>query len=366
MTTSTETTSSRGPAEYERVLTASDPTLAVFEEERPTALKRLQHFLHNYPTAVPFIILLLTVLVFSALVGGRFFAPFNLSLVLQQVTIVGVLGIAQTLIILTAGIDLSVGAIMVLCSIMMGRAAVVWGVPVELAFPLGILTGTVCGLINGLLVTRMKLPPFIVTLGTWSVFGALVLFVSRSETIRQQDIVAVASFLQFTGTRIQIATPWGNAPLTYGSILMILLAVLVWYMLNRTAFGRHIYATGDDPEAARLAGINTDHTLLGVYALAGLICALAGWVLIGRIGAASPLAGVTANLDSITAVVIGGTSLFGGRGSIVGTLIGALIVGVFRNGLALAGLDNLWQEFAVGWLIIVAVALDQWIRRVSV
>jgi len=197
------------------------------------------------------------------------------------------------------------------------------------------------------------------------VFGALVLWVSRSETIRQPDIASIAPLLQFTGTRIQIATPWGNAPLTYGSILMILIAIAVWYLLNRTAFGRHVYATGDDPDAARLAGINTDRTLLYVYMLAGSICAVAGWVLIGRIGAASPLAGVTANLDSITAVVIGGTSLFGGRGSIVGTLVGALIVGVFRNGLALAGLDNLWQEFAVGWLIIVAVTLDQWIRRVS-
>ena len=146
---------------------------------------------------------------------------------------------------------------------------------------------------------------------------------------------------------------------------MILLAIVVWYILNRTAFGRHIHATGDDPDSARLAGINTDRVLIAVYTLAGLICAIGGWVLIGRIGAVSPLSGATANLDSITAVVIGGTSLFGGRGSIIGTLIGALIVGVFRNGLALAGLDALWQEFAVGVLIIVAVALDQWIRRVS-
>ena len=143
------------------------------------------------------------------------------------------------------------------------------------------------------------------------------------------------------------------------------MAALVWYVLNRTAFGRHIYATGDDPDAARLAGINTNRTLIAVYTIAGLICAIGGWVLIGRIGAVSPLAGQTANLDSITAVVIGGTSLFGGRGSIVGTLIGALIVGVFRNGLALAGLDALWQEFTVGVLIIVAVAIDQWIRRIS-
>ena len=144
-----------------------------------------------------------------------------------------------------------------------------------------------------------------------------------------------------------------------------MLAALVWYILNRTAFGRHVYATGDDPDAARLAGINTNRTLLAVYAIAGLICAVAGWVLIGRIGAVSPLSGGTANLDSITAVVIGGTSLFGGRGSIVGTLVGALIVGVFRNGLALAGVDALWQEFTVGVLIIVAVTIDQWIRRSS-
>jgi fructose transport system permease protein len=147
---------------------------------------------------------------------------------------------------------------------------------------------------------------------------------------------------------------------------MLVMAAIVWYVLNRTAFGRHIYAVGDDPEAARLAGINADRVLLSVYVLAGLISALAGWVLIGRVGAISPTSGQDANLDSITAVVIGGTSLFGGRGSIVGTLIGALIVGVFRSSVSLAGLDVLWQQFAVGVLIIVAVALDQWIRRVSV
>ncbi|MGH6904423.1 MAG: ABC transporter permease [Geminicoccaceae bacterium] len=349
-----------GRPEFESVLPAAGD-VAVFEEEERSPLRRLHHFLHAYPTVVPFIVLLIGVAVFTTLVGSRFFHPFNLSLILQQVTIIGILGIAQTLIILTAGIDLSVGAIMVLSSIVMGRLAVVSGVPVEISFPLGLLTGMACGLVNGALVTRLKLPPFIVTLGTWSIFGALVLFYSRSETLRQQDVEAAASFLQWTGTTISI----DSARLTYGSILMILLAALVWYVLNRTAFGRHVYATGDDPDAARLAGININRTLLAVYTFAGLICALGGWVLIGRIGAVSPLAGQTANLDSITAVVIGGTSLFGGRGSIVGTLIGALIVGVFRNGLALAGLDALWQEFTVGVLIIVAVALDQWIRRIS-
>src|SRR5206468_40724 len=130
--------------------------------------------------------------------------------------------------------------------------------------------------------------------------------------------------------------------LTYGSVVMIVLAIIIWYVLNKTPFGRHVYATGDDPDSARLAGINTNRTLIAVYGLAGFICAIAAWVLIGRIGGVSPQAGQTANLDSITAVVIGGTSLFGGRGSIVGTLIGALIVGVFRNGLALSGLELLW------------------------
>jgi fructose transport system permease protein len=205
------------------------------------------------------------------------------------------------------------------------------------------------------------MPPFIVTLGTLSIIGALNTYYSDSATIREQDIEDTAPFLQSMGTTFDVF----GAHIILGTFLLALLAIVVWYVLNRTAYGRHVYATGDDPEAARLAGINTDRILLSVYVLAGLISAIAGWVLIGRIGAISPTAGANANLDSITAVVIGGTSLFGGRGSIVGTLIGALIVGVFRSAVSLAGLDVLWQEFAIGILIIVAVALDQWIRRVS-
>jgi fructose transport system permease protein len=319
--------------------------------------------------------LLLGVLIFAFAAPGKFLSPLNLSVVLQQVTIVAILGIAQTLVILTAGIDLSVGLIMILCSVVMGRTAVVYGVPLIVAFPLGLLAGFACGFVNGLIVTMLRLPPFIVTLGTWSIFGALNVFYSRSETIRQQDIQQYAPFLQWTGTLIKLYDV-GKAlgldlpflrgwVVTYGSILMVVVAIGVWYILARTAFGRHVYATGDDPDAARLSGINTNKTLIAVYALAGFICSIAAWVLIGRIGGVSPQAGQTANLDSITAVVIGGTSLFGGRGSIVGTLFGALIVGVFRNGLALSGLELLWQDFAVGVLIIVAVTIDQWIRKIS-
>ena len=321
---------------------------------------RVQHALHGNPVLGPLAVLIVAIIAFS-IVNARFLTATNLSLVLQQVTVIATLALGQTLIILTAGIDLSVGAIMVLSSVVMGRLAVLAGFDVGVAFALGLLVGIVCGGINGVLVTRLKLPPFIVTLGTWSIFGAVNLWYSRSETIRQQDLEAIAPWLQFMGTAIKFA----GARLTYGSILMILMAVLIWYVLNRTAFGRHIYATGDDPDAARLAGINTTRTLIAVYTIAGFICSVAGWALIGRIGAISAISGGNSNLDSITAVVIGGTSLFGGRGSIVGTLVGALVVGVFRNGLALAGADAPWQEFCVGVLIIVAVALDQWIRKVA-
>jgi fructose transport system permease protein len=360
-----ETPTGRGAAaaaaDFEQITKKADQSVASFEEDEATPLKRLQHFLHAHPTAIPAIVLVLAIILFSIIAGQKFLHPFNFSLVLQQVTIIGIVGVAQTLIVLTAGIDLSVGAMMVLSSVVMGKFAIHIGMPVPLAFASGLAVGTLCGIVNGLLVTRLRLPPFIVTLGTWSIFFALNLWYSGSESIRSQDIAENASFLQFTGIPFVI----GQARITVGSILMLGLVFLFWYILNWTSFGRHIYAIGDDPEAAQLAGIRTNQLLLAVYAIAGLICAIAGWALIGRIGSVSPQAGYTANLDSITAVVIGGTSLFGGRGSIIGTLIGALIVGVFRNGLALSGVDVLWQEFAVGLLIIVAVAIDQWLRRLS-
>ncbi|MEO1000005.1 MAG: ABC transporter permease, partial [Pseudomonadota bacterium] len=204
-------------------------------------------------------------------------------------------------------------------------------------------------------------PPFIVTLGTWSIFFALTLWYSEAQTIRSQDIDATAPLLKFWGERVGLF----GAQFTYGSFLMVGLFALFWYLLNWTPWGRALYAVGDDREAAELAGIRTRRILISVYATAGLVCAIAGWVAIGRIGSVSPQSFYEGNLDAITAVVIGGTSLFGGRGAIFGTLIGALIVGVFRSGLSLAGVEVLWQTFAVGWLIIIAVAVDQWIRRAA-
>jgi fructose transport system permease protein len=326
-----------------------------------TTMMRLRNALAAHPTIVSFIVLIVSVLGFGLVVGERFFTPFNFSLIVQQVTIISILGAAQTLVILTAGIDLSVGAIMVLCSVIMGETAVHQGWPQELAIVLAFAGGGICGLINGLLVTSLRLPPFVATLGTWNVFFGINLWLSGSMTIMSQEISSTAPMLQFFGDAIN----FGRVHLTIGTFMMFALFGALWYALYKTAWGRHVHAIGDDEEATRLAGISVEGKLVSVYVVAGLICALGGWVLIGRIGSVTPQEGVTANLDSITAVVVGGTSLFGGRGSLLGTLVGALIVGVYRNGLALSGADPLWQNVAVGILIVVAVTIDQWIRRLS-
>ncbi len=320
-------------------------------------LVRLQHLLHAQATIGPAVVLLVSVVVF-ALLSERFLTPANISLILQQVAVVGTLAVGQTIVILTAGIDLSCGAIMVLTSIVMAKLAADTGLPGLPALLLGFVVGTLCGLLNGMLVTRLKLPPFIVTLGTLNVFFALNLWYSGSATIRGTDM---PSLLLWTGQTINV----GGTRITYGSIMMVVLVAAMAFALKNTAWGKHVYATGDDAEASRLSGIRTGRVLLSVYATAGAVYALSAWILIGRIASASPQAGQMDNLDSITAVVIGGTSLFGGRGAIVGSLVGALIVGVFRNGLALSGVDVLWQTMAVGVLIIVAVSLDQWIRKVK-
>lgn len=350
-----------GPAAHETPLAAADHAIAQFEGPRKSLLGRIQAFLHAYPTMVPVIVLALSLLVFGILAGDRFFSPFNLSLILQQVSIIGILAAAQSLIILTAGIDLSVAAIMVLMSVISGKLAITLGIPAPLALMASFAFGTLAGLMNGLLVTRLRLPPFIVTLGTWNVFFALNLWLSGAQSIRSQDIDTTAPLLKVFGNSFSVA----GTNVTFGSILLIGVFVALWFLLNKTAWGRHVYAIGDDKAAAELAGIRTDRTLISVYALAGFICAIAAWSSIGRVGSISPQAFYEGNLQSITAVVIGGISLFGGRGSIMGALFGALIVGVFQSGLRLAGVDVLWQVFAIGWLIIIAVAIDQWIRKVS-
>ena len=347
--------------EYETGLTASDESIAEFEDPRKGMLGRVQHVLHVNPAMVPLIVLVTSIILFGMLVGQRFFSPFAMTLILQQVQIVGVVEAELSLVILTAGIDLSVGAIMVLSSVVMGQFVFRYGLPVELAILCGLLVGTGCGLINGWLVAYMKLPPFIVTLGMWQIVLAANFLYSANETIRSADIEETAPLLQIFGTKFQV----GGATLTLGVIFMLILMVSLAYALKHTAWGRHVYAVGDDPEAAELAGVNVKGTLISVYVLSGLICAIAGWAMVGRIGSISPTVGQLANIESITAVVIGGISLFGGRGSILGALFGALIVGVFTLGLRLMGADAQWTFLLIGVLIIAAVAVDQWIRKVA-
>jgi fructose transport system permease protein len=347
--------------DYEKVLKDSAVEVASFDTGDKSVVQRFRNFLHSSPSAVSLIVLVTSLVVFGIFLGGKFFNAFSLTLILQQVAITGIVGAAQTLVIMTAGIDLSVGAIMVLSSVVMGQMVFRYGFPVEIAIPCGFAVGALCGFINGVLIARMKLPPFIVTLGMWQIVLASNFLYSANETIRSQEIGATAPLLQFLGNNFKL----GGAVFTYGVIAMVLLVALLWYVLNQTAWGRHLYAVGDDPEAAELSGVNVKRMLISVYVLAGVICALAGWASIGRNGSVSPTVGQFANIESITAVVIGGISLFGGRGSILGMVFGALIVGVFSFGLRMLGTDVQWTYLLIGVLIILAVAVDQWIRKAA-
>ena len=331
------------------------------ESDHNSLLRKFHHLLHQTPALVPLIVLSVSILVFGLLLGSKFFSPFALTLILQQVQIVGIVGAAQTLVILTAGIDLSVGAIMVFSSVIMGQFTFRYGLPPAVAVACGLLCGSLIGYINGWLVAKMKLPPFIVTLGMWQIALASNFLYSANETIRSQDIATEAPLLQLFGAKFNI----GGAVFTVGVLFLVFLVLFLAYVLRHTAWGRHVYAVGDDREAAGLSGVNVNFTLISVYTIAGLICAFAGWALIGRIGSVSPTSGQLANIESITAVVIGGISLFGGRGSILGMFFGALIVGVFSLGLRLMGADAQWTYLMIGMLIIFAVALDQWIRKVA-
>ncbi|MDB5929553.1 MAG: monosaccharide transporter rane protein family [Polaromonas sp.] len=309
--------------------------------------------LPSVATLGPFIALLLACGFFS-FQNERFLTAQNFSLILQQVMVVGVIAIGQTLIILTAGIDLSCGMVMALGGIVMTKVSADYGLSAPLAIACGMAATMGFGLLNGLLVTRIKLPPFIVTLGTLNIAFAITQLYSQAQTVT--DIPAGMTFLGNT-------LNFGGTSIAFGVLLMLALYVATWLWLRETAPGRHIYAVGNSPEATRLTGIPTERVLLGVYVLAGLFYGIAALLSVARTGAGDPNAGQTENLDAITAVVLGGTSLFGGRGMLLGTLVGALIVGVFRNGLTLMGVSSVYQVLATGILVILAVATDQMSRK---
>lgn len=306
------------------------------------------------PTVGPLLALLLAMAFFSYK-SENFLQGQNLSLVLQQVMVVGVLAIGQTFVILTAGIDLSCGTVMAFGQIVMTKLAVAEGVDPLLAIALGIGACVAFGLFNGVFVAGVGLPAFIVTLGTLNIAFALTHVYSNDETYSE-----LPSELLFFGRIFTI----GGTDVTYGVPAMFVLFGVAWYALTQTTWGRHVFAVGDNIEAARLMGIKTRRVLLSVYLVAGLTYGIAAMLLVARTELGDPNAGqTTENLDAITAVVLGGTSLFGGRGTVIGTLIGAIVVGVFRNGLTLIGVEVVWQYFVTGILVILAVSVDQLTHR---
>ena len=304
-------------------------------------------------TLGPLVALVAAILFFSTQ-SDRFLTGANVALILQQVMVVGVLAIGQTLVILTAGIDLACGMVMGLGGIVMTLLATAGAVSPLLAIAIGLAVTTAIGVLNGVLITRLTLPPFIVTLGMMNITFAATQLLSKAQTVTD-----LPPALTWFGTTIQL----GSTTIAYGAVALLLLYGVAWWLLGQTAVGRHLYAVGGQAEAARLAGIDTRRVLLAAYALSGLSAGIAALLSVARTGVGDPQAGQTENLDTVTAVVLGGTSLFGGRGVILGSLVGALIVGVFRNGLTLMGVSSVWQLLVTGILVILAVTTDQWARR---
>lgn len=287
-----------------------------------------------------------------ALSTDHFLTLDNLMNIARQSAINSLISVGMLLTILTAGIDLSVGSILALSTMIMGVATVNWGLPPLVSVLAGILTGTALGFTNGLLLTKLKLPhPFISTLGTKNIARGLALIITGATPIS-----GFPGSIQYIGSSFI-----GPVPVSF--ILVILVFVLFSVFLNRTAQGRYIYAVGGNLEAAKLSGINVDKTLTLVYTISGTMAAIAGLVLVGRVNAAFPLAGLDYDLDAIAAVIIGGASFMGGQGTVWGTLIGAMIMAVLRNGLNLLGVSADLQTVAIGLVIIGAVYVDVLRRR---
>jgi ribose transport system permease protein len=293
----------------------------------------------------------LLVLCIALWIATPFFATAaNLSNVAEQSAIVGVIAIGMTFVILTGGIDLSVGSLVALAGVVIG-GALQRGWPVSGAVGAGLLAGVAAGAVNGLMITRGRLPPFIATLGMMSVArgGALMLSDGRPISGFPDPLRVIA-----TGNLLGVPAP---------VVLLLALYFVAYLVLTRTVVGRYIYAIGGNEEATVLAGVDVRFHKTVVYAISGLSAAVCAVLLVARLDSAQPIAGIGYELDAIAAVVIGGTSLLGGSGSVIGTLIGALIMSVLRNGLNLLGVSSYLQQVAIGAVIIVAVLIDMALRR---
>ena len=298
------------------------------------------------------IVLALGILVVAgAILSPNFLTAGNLANVSRQGSIVGILGIGMTFVILTAGIDLSVGSILGLVAISFAGVMAA-GVPWPLAILIAFAIGGGAGAINGLGITKGGLQPFIMTLGVLVIARGVTLTIADGKPIRAGD----ASSIAWIGSGDVLGVP---VPL----LLFAGLALTSWFVLRMTPFGRAVYAVGDNPEAARLSGIRTNLVVFGVYVISGLCAALAALIVVSRLAAAEPTQGTGFELDAIAIVVIGGTSLFGGEGGVGGTVIGAMVVAAMNNLLNLLGVSPFSQQIVKGLIILGAVFLERRTRR---
>jgi ribose transport system permease protein len=294
--------------------------------------------------------------------SGAFFSVGNGMTVALQVTSIAYLGIGATGVIITGGIDLSVGSILALSGVV-AALAVKASVPVPIAMFLGLLTGALCGLANGLCVTRLRLPPFIATLGMMLVARGVALQITNAKAIGGLG----DSFAELgNGSLWRVVRVGADGfpdivfrGIPYPVLIMVALAVSVSIVLNRTTLGRHIYAAGSNAEAARLSGVDVRSVTAFVYVLSGALAGLTGCVLMSRLVTAQPSEGLMYELDAIAAAVIGGTSLSGGVGTISGTVIGAFVIGILRNGLNMTGVSAFVQQIIIGLVILLTVWIDQ-------
>lgn len=298
---------------------------------------------------------LIILLIGFSLASPNFFQTTNIISILQATSVNGVLAIAATLVIITAGIDLSVGTLMTFCAIVAGVLLTYMGLPMYIGIPGALLAGFICGGVSGFLVAKLNIPPFIATLGMMLVYKGLSLAIGGGRPIYFNDTEGFNEIS--TGSIVGYFVP--SVPLPNGVLILFLVAIIASLILTKTILGRFIFALGSNEEALRLSGVNVTRWKILVYSLAGGICAVAGILLASRINSAQPAIGQGYELDAIAAVVIGGTSLSGGKGTMLGTVIGALIISVVANGLRILSVPQEWQIVVTGSIIILAVYADQ-------
>ncbi len=296
------------------------------------------------------IISLAALLIFFSIMSDKFFTQSNITNILVQSSINGTIALGMTLVIITGGIDLSVGSIVAIVAMTAAKLMVV-GVPIPAALIVALVLGTMCGFANGLMISLLKLQPFLVTLGTMSMYRGITLIMSDGLPVRGLN----ARFLNAMNSL--------NGSVPVPVILLFALAVIFAIVLKYTKFGQYLFAVGGNEEAARFSCVNTSAVKTVTYALSGLACSIAAIIYMGRLAAADPQTGAGYELDAIAAAAIGGASLAGGRGSIVGTIIGALMLGTLSNGLIILNVQSFYQTLFVGIIIIVATTIDRFANK---